>query len=146
MTIVPLDWSHLDQVAGIEEVDGDVHWTRADFERELANETNRFFVVMAPEEREILAYGGYWKAGPEAQITNLVVKREQRRKGIGRRLIEFLLDCARGEECGSCTLEVRYANSTAQALYRSLGFLLKGIRPKIYENPFDDAVMMEKQL
>jgi [ribosomal protein S18]-alanine N-acetyltransferase len=144
--IIPLEWSHLDRVAEIEETDGDVHWSRADFERELANETVRFFVVAESDDRGILAYGGYWKAGPEAQITNLVVRRDQRRKGIGRQLVEFLLDRARGEECGACTLEVRYSNTMALALYRSLGFLLKGIRPQIYENPVEDAVMMEKQL
>ena len=60
--------------------------------------------------------------------------------------MEFLLDCARGEGCTSGTLEVRQSNQHAQTLYKGLGFEVKGTRPKIYENPVEDAVLMEKQL
>src|SRR5579862_6760783 len=97
MMIVPLTADQLDSVAVIEAKDGDAHWTRAQFEKELTGEFQRFFVVMEPPEPDILAYGGYWKAGPEAQITNIVVRRESRCRGIGKRLLEFILDCARSE-------------------------------------------------
>jgi [ribosomal protein S18]-alanine N-acetyltransferase len=143
MRIVPLDSDHLDQVAAIEAKDGTAHWSRAQFEKELAGEFRRFFVVI---DDDILGYGGYWKAGPEAQVTNLVVKQESRCRGIGRRLLEFILDCARGEECTACTLEVRQSNGHAQALYKSLGFEVKATRAKIYQNPEEDAVLMEKSL
>jgi ribosomal-protein-alanine acetyltransferase len=141
--IVPLGQEHLDDVAAIEERDGDAHWTRAQFEKELSHEVGRFFVM---GQTPILAYGGYWKAGPEAQITNLVVQKDQRCQGLGRRLLEFLLDCARGEECTTCTLEVRQSNAHAQALYAAVGFEVKGTRPRIYKNPEEDAVLMEKIL
>jgi len=146
MMMVPLDSDHLDAVTAIEETDGDAHWSRAQFEKELAGEFRRFFIVTEAPESDILAYGGYWKAGPEAQVTNIVVRKESRCQGIGKRLLEFLLDCARSEDCGNCTLEVRQSNVHAQALYKSLGFEAKGTRPKIYQNPVEDAVMMEKTL
>ena len=57
-----------------------------------------------------------------------------------------ILDCARGEMCTTCTLEVRKSNAHAQSLYKSLGFKVKGTRTKIYQNPTDDAVLMEKIL
>lgn len=146
MMIVPMEHDHLDAVALIEEKDGDAHWTRAQFEKELSGEFRRFFVALEPPSLDILAYGGYWKAGPEAQITNLVVRRESRCRGIAKRLMEFILDCARGEECTSCTLEVRENNRHAQSLYQSLEFQIKGKRTMLYENPADDAVLMEKKL
>jgi len=146
MRIEPLEADHLDPVAAIEAKDGDAHWSRAQFEKELSGEFRRFFVVLDSDPPEILGYGGYWKAGPEAQITNLVVRHESRCQGIGKRLLEFILDCARGEECVTCTLEVRAANRHAQSLYRSLGFEVKGTREKIYHNPEEDAVLMEKKL
>jgi ribosomal-protein-alanine N-acetyltransferase len=146
MKIEPLEDGQLDEVAEIEAKDGDVHWSRAQFEKELAGEFRRFFVAREPPEADILGYGGYWKAGPEAQIANLVVRKASRCKGIGKRLIEFILDCARSEECTSCTLEVRKSNGHAQSLYRTLGFEVQGTRPNIYQDPLDDAVMMEKKL
>lgn len=154
MMIVPLESDHLDSVTAIEEEDGDARWTRAQFEKELSQEVGRFFVVLGSDptatatggQTPILGYGGYWKVGPEAQITNLVVRKDQRCRGIGRRLLEFILDCARVEMCSACTLEVRQGNVHAQSLYRALGFEVKGARPKIYQNPVEDAVLMEKKL
>ena len=144
MMIVPMEADQLDAVAEMEAKDGDVRWTRAHFEKEIKGEFKRFF--LAVESEEILGYGGYWKADTEAQITNLVVRSESRCKGVGRRLVEFILDCARSEMCTTCTLEVRKSNGHAQSLYRSLGFEIKGTRPKIYQNPEEDAVLMEKTL
>ena len=146
MMIVPLEPTHLEQVEEIEDSDGDVHWERSQFERELSGDTVRFFVVMEEGTPEVLGYGGYWKAGPEAQITNLVVRKEFRRRGIGKRLLEFLIDCARGEMCTTCTLELRQSNEHARSLYKSMGFEVKGTRPRIYEDPVEDAVLMEKEL
>lgn len=144
MMIVPMEVDHLDAVESIESKDGDVHWSRVSFEKELECEFKRFFLAM--ESEDVLGYGGYWKADSEAQITNLVVRRESRCQGVGKRLVEFILDCARGEMCNTCTLEVRKSNAHAQSLYASLGFKVKGTRPKIYQNPEEDAVLMEKTL
>src|ERR1700687_3283160 len=144
MMIEPMETEHLDTVVAIEPADGDVRWTRAQFEKELGGEFKRFFLAVEPPE--ILGYGGYWKADSEAQITNVVVRKESRCKGVGRRLVEFLLDCARGEMCKTCALEVRKSNVHAQSLYNALGFEVKGTRPKIYQNPEEDAVLMEKTL
>lgn len=144
MMIEPMGSDHLDAVAAIEASDGDAHWSCAQFEKELEGEFRRFF--LAVEASDVLGYAGYWKADSEAQITNLVVRKEYRCKGIGRRLIEFLLDCARSEMCNTCTLEVRKSNAHAQSLYKSVGFEVKGTRAKIYQNPIEDAVMMEKTL
>jgi ribosomal-protein-alanine N-acetyltransferase len=146
MKIVPIDDSQLDELAAIEARDGDVHWSRDQFAKELASEFRRFFAVLEEESPDILAYGGYWKAGPEAQITNLVVRQESRCHGIAKRLVEFILDCAGGEGCTSCTLEVRQSNAHAQALYKKVGFHIQGTRPKLYADPVEDAILMEKPL
>ena len=145
MTITPLTEAHLDILEAIEASDGDAHWSRVQFEKELEGEFVRFFVLQADDASPV-AYGGYWKAGPEAQITNLVVRRDQRCIGYAKRLLEFLFDCARGEECTVMTLEVRAANAHAIALYAKMGFTETGRREKLYTDPVDDAVLMEKKL
>ncbi len=147
MRVAPLEEQYLDDVSAMEKQDGDVHWSRAQFERELESEVIRFFVVLSSDVRPIvLGYGGYRVAGTEAQITNLVVRRDARCRGIGRHLLEFLVDCARGESCSSCTLEVRATNARAQRLYQKLGYEVQGTRSKMYQDPEEDGVLMEKRL
>ncbi len=160
--IAPLSESHLDEVERIESQEGDVHWSRLQFEKELGSEFIRFFVISSPlsspagvhavnpslggSENKVIAYGGYWKAGLEAQITNLVVRRDHRCQGHAKRLLGFLMDCARSEECSAMTLEVRAGNAHARALYAKMGFCETGRRAKLYKNPEEDAVMMETRL
>src|SRR5688572_16343124 len=98
MMIAPLEPEHLDAITAIEAKDGDAHWSRAQFEKELGGEFRRFFVAMSEDAGPVVGYAGYWKAGPEAQITNIVVRQESRCQGIGKRLLEFIFDCARSEE------------------------------------------------
>lgn len=144
MNIAPLQDTQLDTVAEIESKDGDVRWSRAQFAAELEGEFIRFFTAL--DQDVILGYAGYRKADVEAQITNLVVRQASRCKGVARRLMEFILDCARGEGCTVCTLEVRESNRHAQSLYESLGFVRQGTRPRLYQNPDESAVLMQKTL
>lgn len=142
--IRPLEQDDLDDVAALEHQAGDVGWTRDGFARELKHEFNRFFVIR--REKDLIGYGGYWKAGAEAQITNLVIHPDHRREGWAMRLLEFLLDCARSEECRHCTLEVRSKNVAARQLYQKAGFHAAGQRAGLYQNPADDALLMERNL
>ena len=40
------------------------------------------------------------------------------------------------------TLEVRESNSAAISLYTKMGYVSDGIRPKFYENPRENAIIM----
>ena len=48
-------------------------------------------------------------------------------------------------ESHSLTLEVRASNAPAQALYEKLGFREVGRRPKYYQNPREDALILRKE-
>jgi ribosomal-protein-alanine N-acetyltransferase len=139
-----LNLEAINRVIAIEQADGDVFWNRAHFEHEMSSEIARFFVL--EQAGNILGYGGFWKIGYEAQITNLVIAREQRRKGLGQRFLEHLLRQAKTEGCTVVTLEVRSRNAAAQKLYARAGFTVQGKRPRAYTQPPDDAVHMEKTL
>ena len=62
------------------------------------------------------------KAKPYFNVHDIAVKKEYRGNGIGRKLLETLINKA--QECGYCkiTLEVRDDNYSAKKLYQSLGF------------------------
>ncbi len=76
----------------------------------------------------------------EGNICNIVVRRDYRDRGIGRRLVESMIKTGK-EEYGikDFTLEVRVSNKAAIGLYESLGFVCEGIRPRFYEKPTEDA-------
>lgn len=80
--------------------------------------------------------------GALGYISNVAVRPDCRRTGIGRELISALLDraCSMGIE--TITLDVRDTNEAAIALYRSLGFREAGRRRSFYRLPVQDSVIM----
>lgn len=77
----------------------------------------------------------------EFEVINLVVAAEHRRKGLGR----LLLETAIARRPGIWFLEVREANSSAIALYKSLGFKYSGRRKEYYQNPPEDGIVMTRK-
>jgi ribosomal protein S18 acetylase RimI-like enzyme len=63
-----------------------------------------------------------FKAKSFINIHDVIVDREYRGHGIGRKLIEKCVSIAQERSYCKVTLEVRDDNATAQALYQSLGF------------------------
>ena len=59
---------------------------------------------------------------PFINIHDVVVLENYRDKGIGRKLLQAVIDHAKKIDCSKITLEVRTDNHRAQALYNSLGF------------------------
>ncbi len=68
-----------------------------------------------------------------AHLVLLCVQPMQRRRGIGRRLIEWLTASARVAGLGSIRLELRADNAAALAFYRRLGFAEAKLVPGCYD-------------
>ena len=85
-------------------------------------------------------------AADEAEILNLAVRQEERRKGTGKKLVQRLLSEYGGKEVSRVFLEVRESNSGAIAFYESLGFRKVGMRPGYYQGPKEDALVMELKM
>jgi len=66
---------------------------------------------------------GLMEFGEErAHLVLLAVRPAQRRLGIGRRLLDWLLESARTAGIASLHLELRTGNEAAQRFYRAMGF------------------------
>jgi ribosomal-protein-alanine acetyltransferase len=76
----------------------------------------------------------------EAHVIRLAVDETARRRGIGRALLDGLVDWARAREASGMLLEVRASNAAAQALYVAAGFVADGRRPGYYPDG-EDALL-----
>ncbi len=76
----------------------------------------------------------------ELHLMQIVVAPGMRRRGIGRLLLQALLnEAAGGDAPCEVQLEVRASNAPAIALYASLGFARVGLRPAYYRDGPDGA-------
>ena len=85
---------------------------------------------------------------PETHILNLTVKKNFRKKGIGKSLIELIISEARIRSSENILLEVRVSNFEAQSLYEKLNFQIIGTRKNYYdsENGREDAYVLKLDL
>lgn len=133
----------VEEVSRIEAETFSMPWSAEDF-LEMVSADYAYYYV-AEFDGEIAGCCGIRNIAGEGEITNVVVAEKHRRKGIGRKMLEYMLERASEAGIGACTLEVRVSNSKAIALYESLGFTGEGIRPRFYEKPVEDALIMWKR-
>ncbi|MGI9063507.1 MAG: ribosomal protein S18-alanine N-acetyltransferase [Pseudonocardiaceae bacterium] len=89
----------------------------------------------------LVGYAGLRVSGPEAEVHTIAVDPAHQGRGTGRALLQALLACAPG---AAVFLEVRTDNEAAQALYRSEGFTVVGIRRRYYRPSGADAYTMRR--
>ncbi len=96
----------------------------------------------------VAGYGILSAGAGEAHILNLCVAEEVRCRGLGRSMLEALIDRARGFGVREAYLEVRPTNTTAIRLYQSMGFEQIGIRRGYYQATVgrEDAVVLKLDL
>jgi [ribosomal protein S18]-alanine N-acetyltransferase len=131
-------WWHIDEVLGIEEdLFGPERWSAAMFWNELAQ---RHFYLVARDGPGVVGYAGLAVVGPdEAWVQNIAVRRDAQRHGVGRRLLEALLDEAGKRKI---LLEVAVTNAAAQHLYARYDFEPVGVRRGYYQPSNTDALVM----
>ena len=81
----------------------------------------------------------------EAHLVLFAVSRLHRKKGLGRRLLEWLESMAEVAMIGTIRLEVRRKNKIGRAFYRALGYREVAVIRGYYEGR-EDAVRMERTL
>lgn len=118
-------------------------WSADDFLEMV--EADYAFYYVAELAGEIVGCCGIRNIAGEGEITNVVVAACHRKKGIARKMMEYMLGEAEKKGIGDCTLEVRCSNLPAIRLYEGLGFKSEGVRPGFYDKPKEDALIMWKR-
>ena len=132
----------LEQVMEIERELFHVPWTREGFFTFLTREDAMFLVV--EEKEQILGYCRLLMVLDEGDITNVAVRRDRQKEGIGNFLMESLIRLAAERGVTTIHLEVRVGNDRAIRLYERNGFTRDGIRKGYYSDPAEDALLMTR--
>lgn len=142
MKIRPFRWWHIAEVVPIEEdLFGAEKWSAGMFWNELAS--GHHYVVALDDTGRVAGYAGLASAPPhEAWVQNIAVRRDAQRAGIGRTLLEDLLETAAGNRARKVLLEVAVDNAPAQKLYAAYGFEPVAVRRGYYQPSNTDAVVM----
>ena len=94
----------------------------------------------------VVGLAAWQLAAGEASLYTLTVSPTTRRTGAGSALLRESMEALRGEGAETAFLEVRASNAGAIALYEQAGFVADGRRPRFYQNPTEDAVLMHRAL
>ena len=143
MMIAKMTQQFVEQVAQLEAQCFHDPWSLRSITSELSNPLALWLVALNGEQ--VVGYIGSQSVMGEADMMNVAVAPDYRRKGIAATLIGELISQLRDAEVHSLALEVRASNTGAIELYRKLGFLQVGCRKNYYHNPKEDALILRKE-
>jgi ribosomal-protein-alanine N-acetyltransferase len=137
----PMHMDDLDTIMVIEPQIYPYPWTRGNFSDSL-NSGYSAWVLMHNEE--IIGYSLMMMVLDEAHLLNLSIAKIYQKQGLGRTLLEHMVDIAKNNQMANMFLEVRQSNISAMALYESKGFNEMAIRRNYYPatNGRENAVLM----
>lgn len=119
----------------------DTPWDRVAFLAELRKVQHSLYLVLR-YRTQLVAFVGCWFTKNEAHVTNIAVSPAWQHRGIGRYLMQTMIDRAGVVGSEKVTLEVRTDNAIAQHLYHQLGFQDGKIKKGYYVANHDDAMDM----
>ena len=114
------------------------------YESELQRLDVCFVYVLETPEYRVAAFCAFWRVVDQIHINNLAVRPELRRQGLGRRLLDFVLEEAEKLGAPNATLEVRRSNEAARRLYERAGFAPVAVRAGYYSRPIEDALILSR--
>jgi len=140
ITVRGLRDEDIEELSRIESESFSMPWSAQDF-RDLLTRSYCDYLV-AEAGGKVIGCCGFTDICNEGNIDNVVVDAAWRGRGVAQLMLKSLL--SRGEERGirAFTLEVRAGNEAAIHIYEKLGFRSVGVRPRFYEKPVEDAVIM----
>ena len=103
-----------------------------------------YFLVAKNSNNEIVGFAGFKIIIDEADIMNIVVKKNFRKNGIGSVLLENLISLSKSLNLKSITVEVNENNVSAINLYNKFDFVKLGVRKNYYGN--SNAIIMSKKI
>lgn len=143
LKLTKMELSDLDEIRENLYCDFDDFWNYQIFKEELVN-TNSSYLVLR-YNNNIVAYGGIKIILDEAELMNIVTKKNNRNSGNAKLILNELIKIAKDSNCIKLNLEVNENNLPAIHLYELFNFKKVGLRKHYYKNT-DNAILMTLDL
>jgi [ribosomal protein S18]-alanine N-acetyltransferase len=143
MRLARMELGDLGEVQNIEDAVYPHPWTRGNFLDSLYSGYESW--VLRQRDGMLAGYFLVMFAVDEAHLLNITVRRDLHGRGIGRALLDKVVEIARDKSTTSVLLEVRPTNLRALSVYRQYGFAEIGRRKGYYpaaNNTREDAIVM----
>jgi ribosomal-protein-alanine N-acetyltransferase len=114
-------------------------WSPDSFLAEVDRRPDVGWPVVARDASGVVAYAVVWFIVDEIHIGNIAVRPDRQGEGVGRWLLERVLEEGRRRAMVFATLEVRPSNRAALALYERFGFRKIAVRRRYYRDNDEDA-------
>lgn len=126
---------------------GKAPWDSTAFANELRRDKDRLYLVIRKND-QLLAFIGstFDERLRDAHITNIAVLPNYQSRGLGRFLLNIMIQKAQQLNYKTVSLEVRVSNQQAQRLYKGLNFQQTGIKRGYYFGDHEDAADMVLKL
>ena len=143
--ILNMTEADLDEVMAIETEIYEYPWTRGIF---LDCMRVGYLCHVLEQDDAIKAYSVLSIGVAEAHVLTLCVRPDSQRQGLGRMMMEHMLELATQAGAETILLEVRPSNVSAIRLYHQLQFNEVGMRPDYYPTAEgrEDALIMARSL
>ncbi len=137
----PMQMDDLDVIMQIEPTIYSHPWTRGNFSDSL---NSGYSAWVLESEGKMIGYALMMMVMDEAHLLNLSIAKPHQKQGLGRYLLEHMLQIAKNHKAANMFLEVRPSNISAIALYENMGFCEMAVRRGYYpaHNGREDAVLM----
>jgi len=137
----------LEPVMAIERASFAMPWTLQTFQGLLDRGDSHLFIAEAVGEAEtVVGYAVVWIVVDQAELGDIAVSQDWRGRGVGRMLLEAVLERVQEHRVRELFLEVRPSNLGARALYERYGFIEIGRRRDYYSRPREDALVLRRAL
>jgi len=145
--IRPATEADIDAMLALEhDAPGAAQWSRQQYQSAMRVPERRWLVIASDDEPGILGFVVARSSGKESEIENIVVTASARRRGLGTRLLNEVVQLARSEGAEEIFLEVRESNREARTFYEGLQFVEAGRRWDYYREPAEDAILYRRTL
>lgn len=135
---------YAEEILEIEKASFPSPWSFNAFKAETEKHISHLWVLIS--DAIVAGYICFWILEREIQLLNLAVHPEKRGNRFGQLLLTKMIEKGAIDGVTNIWLEVRPSNSWARDLYKKMGFLETGIRPKYYSETNEDAIMMSLEL
>lgn len=146
LKIVQITADDIEEVMKIQQKSNLSYWSIEDYKDEI-NRENSFSVVAKINKQTVgFLVGRLIKEDYCAELYNIGVDLNFRRKKVGNKLLETFIKYCIANNLEKIFLEVRKSNETAIQFYLKHNFAILSKRKNFYANPTEDAILMVREI